>query len=114
MHDPITTNLADFGFRELRMVRDLLTAMLEQGLPQDFDSEGVAPCMNRNSGFVFLTNSEYQVAMLNGDKLENFYSSPYGGHEGFKDDLIEQYANMHPEDQEWMREMGFVESEEAA
>jgi hypothetical protein len=110
MTDPITTNLADFGFRELRIVRDLLTAMLEQGLPPDFDSEGVVPCMNRNSGYVFLTNAEYQVAMLNGDKLESFYSSPYEGREGFKDGLVEQFDSMHPEDQQWMMDAGLVEA----
>ena len=105
-----TTNLAEFGYRELRMVRDLLTAMLEQGLPQAFDPKGVVPMMNSGSGNVFLTNSEYQVAMMNGDKLESFYSSPYEGREGFKEELIEQFDDMHPEDQQWMIDMGLVEA----
>lgn len=96
-----TTNLADFGNRELGMVRDLLTAMLEQGLPDDFHNDEVVPMFSQSSGYVFLTNSEYQVVMLNGDKLESFYSSPYECREGFYDDLKEQYEDMHEEDKEW-------------
>jgi hypothetical protein len=82
-----TTNLAEFGYRELKKVRDLLDAMIKEGLPQDFENDGVHPMMNQNSGNVFLTNSEYQVAMMNGDKLESFYSCPQCGHEGFKDEM---------------------------
>lgn len=96
-----TTNLADFGNRELAMVRDLISAMLEQGLPEDFYNNEVQPMFNQSSGCVFLTNSEYQVAMLNGDKLESFYSSPYEGFEGFYDDLKEQYEDMSEDDKEW-------------
>jgi hypothetical protein len=100
-----TTNLADFGFRQLKIVRDLLSAMLEQGLPDDFEKDGVVPMMNMNSGNVFLTNSEYQVAMLNGDKLESFYNSPYEGKEGFFDDLLNEYADMHHKDQVWFKDL---------
>jgi hypothetical protein len=82
-----TTNLAEFGYQELKEVRDLLDAMIKEGLPQDFENDGVHPMMNQNSGNVFLTNSEYQVAMMNGDKLESFYSCPQCGHEGFKDEM---------------------------
>lgn len=96
-----TTNLTDFGNRELTMVRDLLDAMLEQGLPDDFYNDEVMPMFNMNSGYVFLTNSKYQVAMLNSGKLESFYSSPYEGLEGFYDELKEQYEEMHEEDKEW-------------
>jgi hypothetical protein len=84
--DPTTTNLADFRSRERRLLIELLTAWEEQGLPDDFYEEEVVPMFNRNSGNVFLTNSEFQVAMMNGDKLESFYSCPNCGHEGFKED----------------------------
>lgn len=96
-----TTNLADFGIRELKEVRDLLTAMLEQGLPEDFYNNEVVPMFNQSSGYVFLTNSDFQVAMINGDELESFYTSPYEGLEGFYDDLKEQYEDMSEEDKEW-------------
>ena len=88
-----TTNLSDFGYRELMMLEEILKAMREQGLPKDFYDEEVHPMMNQNSGNVFLTNSDYQVAMLNGDKLESFYFLSYHGNEGFLDELIEEYEN---------------------
>ena len=36
-----TTNLSDFGYRELEMLEELLKAMREQGLPDDFYDEEV-------------------------------------------------------------------------
>ena len=36
-----TTNLSDFGYRELAMLEELLKAMREQGLPSDFYDEEV-------------------------------------------------------------------------
>lgn len=81
-----TTNLSDFGSRERAMLIEVLRAWRDQGLPDDFYQDEVVPMMNRNSGNVFLTNSEYQVAMMNGDKLESFYSCPNCGHEGFRED----------------------------
>lgn len=88
-----TTNLSDFGYRELTMLEELLRAMREQGLPKDFYNDEVYPMMNQSSGNVFLTNSDYQVAMLNGDKLESFYFLSYHGNEGFLDELIDEYNN---------------------
>jgi hypothetical protein len=64
----------------------LLTARNKQGLPDDFYNNEVTPMMNMISGNVFLTNSDYQVAMMNGDKLESWYSCPNCGHEGFAED----------------------------
>ena len=82
-NDPTTTNLADFGMREIEELRDILTAWLDHGLPDDFYEEDVVPMFNRNSGNVFLTNSDYQVAMLADGKLESWYYTPYSGYEGF-------------------------------
>jgi len=96
-----TTNVADFGTRELAELRDLLDAMLKQGLPEDFSNDGVHPMFNQSSGYVFLTNSDYEVCMINGDKLESFYTSPHEGLEGFYDELKEQYEDMNEEDKEW-------------
>lgn len=99
-----TTDLSDFGYREKDMAADLLKAMSNGQLPADFEDSEVTVMMNTYSGNVFLTNSEYQVCMLtNEGELESFYSSPYEGHEGFFDELLEEYENMHPEDQEWFR-----------
>lgn len=81
-----TTNLADFGSWERNLLIDLLIAWKEQGLPKDFYQDEVIPMMNRNSGCVFLTNSEFQHAMMNGDKLEMWHNCPNCGHEGFAED----------------------------
>ena len=82
-----TTDLTKFGSRERKMAEDLLRAWRKQGLPEDFWDEGVKIMMNQNSGHVFLTNADYQVAMINGNKLESFYSCPYCGQEGFLEDM---------------------------
>jgi hypothetical protein len=83
----VTSDLSRFGSRELKMLEKLLRAWREHGLPEDFYNDEVVPAMNMNSGYVFLTNSDYQVALMNGDKLESFYSCPECGHEGFKEDM---------------------------
>lgn len=82
-----TTDLAQFGNREKAMAGDLLKAMADKGLPKDFYDDEVTVMMNRNSGNVFLTNSNYEVAMMNGDDLESFYSCPQCGCEGFYEDI---------------------------
>ena len=108
-YDAYTENLADFGMREIEELRDILTAWLESGLPDDFYDEGVKPAFNRNSGYVFLTNDEYQVCMEVDGKLESFYTSPYYGTEGFYEDLLEEAedwdADNADEDLEWLRDI---------
>jgi hypothetical protein len=84
--DITTTDFSQFGSRERGMARELLEAWETQGLPEDFNEDEVVIMMNKNSGNVFLTNSDYQVAMMNGDTLESFYSCPNCGNEGFNDE----------------------------
>jgi hypothetical protein len=79
----ITTDLSKFGMREIKELKDILTAWVNNGLPHDFNHDGVHPMFNMNSGNVFLTNEDYQVAMMSGGELESFYSCPECGHEGF-------------------------------
>lgn len=68
--------------------------------------QGITVMMNQNSGNVFLTNSEFQVAMLaDNGTLYSFYSSPYEGKEGSFEDLLTEYNDMHHEDQEWFRDV---------
>lgn len=83
----VTSDLSKFGARERKMAEDLLKAWREQGLPVDFNDDETTIAMNMNSGYVFLTNSDYQVAMMNGDTLESFYLCPECGHEGFLEDM---------------------------
>lgn len=111
MKDEITTtNLAKFGWRERRMAATLLAAACDQGFPVDFTDDEVVLMMNTSSGNVFLTNSDFQVAMMNGDKLESFYSCPECGHEGFAEDM--KHGEDNPECQRYLKDIGVVEQEE--
>lgn len=78
-----TTNLADFGYREIGMAATLLNAYLDN---TSILGDGVQLMFNTHSGCVFLTDEDYAVAMMNGEKLEKFYSSNCG-HEGFAEDF---------------------------
>lgn len=104
-----TINLADFGYREKKMAAKLLLAMCEHGLPEDFSDSAVTVMMNQSSGNVFLTNDEYEVAMLTSDgKLESWYYTPYKGYEGFYEDLIDMYKNGdidYDEDVEYLKNL---------
>jgi hypothetical protein len=90
MKNITTTDFSKFGYRERKLAEVLLTAWNKNGLPEDFYNEEVTIMFNTHSGNVFLTNSEYQVAMMNGDKLESFYTDFETGEEGFKDELSEE------------------------
>jgi len=87
MSNTTTTDLADFGSRERHMLVELLTAWNNQGLPKGFDDSEVRPMMNTQSGYVFLTNADFDVAMMNGHTLERWYTCPECGNEGFAEDI---------------------------
>lgn len=81
-----TTNIADFGPREIKMLTGILNAWIDQGLPEDFEKDEVHPIMNRNTRHVFLTNSEYQSCTMNGAKLEMWHHCGNCGNHGFAED----------------------------
>lgn len=90
MKNITTTDFSKFGHRERKLAQILLTQWNENGLPEDFYNDEVTIMFNFQSGNVFLTNSEFQVAMMNDDKLESFYTDFETGEEGFKDELSEK------------------------
>ena len=102
-----TTDLAEFGYREIGIARDLLDAWLNNGLPADFNIEGVTVMLNPMSDTVFLTNAEFQVAVLSDGELVSFYLSPYEGHEGTLAELVEMFdaETWNGEDIEWLEEL---------
>ncbi len=81
-----------FGHRERLIAAKLLTAWNEQGLPDDFINNEVLIRFNPYSADVYLINSDGKIAMLNGDKLEIYYTEydTETGEEGFKDELSEE------------------------
>lgn len=86
MNDTVTSDLSKFGFRELKMAAELLTAYCANSKDVEL-GDGVHVCMNSNSGFVFLSDEDFNVAMMNGDKLEMFHSCPECGREGFAEEI---------------------------
>ena len=105
----VTSDFSQFGWRERRMAAVLLTASCDGGFPEDFNDDEVTIAMNTGSGNVFFTNSDYQVAMMNGDKLESFYSCPQCGHEGFKNEMQHEGTS---ECQEYLRDIGVLVASE--
>ena len=100
----VTTDLAQFGSREMDITIKLLTSWQKHGLPNNFLEKEIIIMFNKESGNVFLTNSEYQVAMLNGNKIELFYSCPVCGHEGFLEEM-EKHGEENEECQKFLREI---------
>jgi hypothetical protein len=49
--------------------------------------DGVQVWFNSNSGYVFLSDEDFNVAMLDNGKLEQWFSCPNCGYEGFKEDM---------------------------
>lgn len=70
MTNILQVNLEGFGFRELDIASKLLAAVSEYGYPRDFSDAGISLAFNTNSGYVFLTNEDYQVLMLENGKLK--------------------------------------------
>ena len=88
MQEKITTiDLSKFGRCGLEAARDLITAMMHTGLPDEFEDDEVVIMFNTHSGYVFLTNSEYQVTMLHDGMLEIYYTCGICGAEGFADEI---------------------------
>ena len=92
---------------ERREVLAIMQVWDKDGLPDSFYAEGVKFAFNKNSGYVFLTNEDYQCLMLDDDNnLQEWHNSPYGGHEGFIADLLADYDSdpeaWHTEDVEWL------------
>lgn len=102
MREVTTSDLSKFGRRELELFRALLNLWLDKGLPSEFHSDGVVPMLNTSSGYVFLTNSDYQVCMeAPSGELELWHYLPYSGEEGFLVDF-EGREDLNEEDLEYL------------
>lgn len=86
----VTSDLTKFGYRELDMAGDLLKAYAKNGC--DFLGYDTNVFMNSNSGNVFLADEDGGVGMMNGDKLEQWFSCPECGAEGFDNDEGHEFS----------------------
>jgi hypothetical protein len=103
MSNENTQDLSKFGYIELHEAGRLLSAFKDKQHDKTrfLSSDGVAVEFNTNSGNVFLVDSNYNVAMMNGDDLEDFFSCPQCGYEGFGEDM--QHNEDNKDCQEYLK-----------
>jgi len=87
MSNYVEIDLSGLGYRELDTAINLLKAYMVYGAPSGFDTDSLKIGFNLNSGYVFLTNEDYQVCMLSDGKLEMWLTCGNCGNEGFIEDF---------------------------
>jgi len=99
MDSIITTDWSEFGEVEIKEAKELLAHIKE------IDSSGkVEVTFNKHSGYVFLTDEDLRVWMLNDGKIEEYFNCPVCGHEGFKEEFND-HNNSNQECVEFEREL---------
>jgi len=87
----VTKDLGRFGYREMKMGARLLTAWrTDNDHAENLSSDGLALWLNMDSGNVFLCDEDYNVAMMNGNVLEDWVTCGYCGHEDFRSEVIDE------------------------
>lgn len=88
--ETVTKDLSRFGFRELKMAAELLTAYRsDQDETQSLTGDGLAVWVNMMSGNVFLCDEDLNTAMMSGGILEDFETCGYCGHEGVSSEVVD-------------------------
>lgn len=82
-----------FGYVELAEAGKLLTTFKTHHDKTELLGSNVAIEFNPSSGFVFLVDDEYHVAVMAGHELHDFYSCPECGNEGLDGDDYEFRAH---------------------
>lgn len=81
MQNIVTSDISKFGQRERELAKKLLSVYGTKDDRTKHLGDGIQVFMNRDSGYVFLSDEDYNVALLNGNKLEDFHSCPNCGNE---------------------------------
>jgi hypothetical protein len=97
-----TRDLSCFGFRELKLAAELLSAFKTDKDKTKFLSNGVSVEFNPNSANVFLVDEDCNVAMMNGENLEDWFVCPQCGHEGLLEDIAHKGGK---ECKSWVKEI---------
>lgn len=105
-----TRDLSEFSKDQLKRAGELLLAYANTDL-KNFSSYGVTVELNKNSGNVFLTNDEYQAAILHGGKLQMWYFLSYYGDEGFIDDLYTMFKDGNIGEEDYEELASYLEGE---
>ena len=82
-------DLSKFGQRELKIAGELLTAYKSKNDDTTLLDENITVNFNQNSGYVFLSDDNYNVAVMEDEKLVDFLSCGNCGHEGTKSEFLE-------------------------
>ena len=65
-----------------------------------FDADTCDVYFNTSSGNVFLSDEDFNTVMVNDGKLDLWINLSYNGDEGFFDELVERFDELHEEDKE--------------
>ena len=107
-----TNNISDLGSREIHMLNELNIAFNDYDfIKEGYSLEGLKWEFNMSSGYMFFVNDECEILMLDGDKLERFYTLYGTGYEGFADELLFDYENGNitdGDDIEQLQDLGII------
>lgn len=89
MDSVITADYSKFGYRELEIAGKLLALYSERGV--NFLNDGLTVNFNMHSGYVFLSDEDYNVGVLNedGNAIVQFYSCYECDYEGTQEQALE-------------------------
>ena len=104
MNNVVTADFSQFGMRELFFAQLLLKAYAEQG--SEFLGCGLTVNFNMNSGYVFLSDEDYNVGVLDSTetRLVQFYTCVQCGYEGTQ-------AEAQEEEKDFLNNEGYCSQE---
>jgi hypothetical protein len=86
----VTTDISQFGYIELETAGKLLSLYSEYGC--EFLTEGLTLNFNQQSGYVFLSDTEYHVGVLDESEahIVQFFTCSECGYEGTQESAAEE------------------------
>lgn len=84
----MVTEFNDLTLDEKKEGMELLSAIGSQNDKTKYLGDNPNVFMNQMSGYIFLSDDDYNVAMLDGDILRDFLNCPECSNEGFQSDLF--------------------------
>ena len=99
--------IGKMSYSERKEAIELLTLYNEDkmtGLARSkvYDDGTIDVEFNPNSGCVFLVDEEYNCFMNKGGELDLFIYTPYKGVEGFFEEIMDDFMELHHEDQDYI------------
>jgi hypothetical protein len=102
----VTKDLLHFGSEEKKTAGELLSVLGTENDKTHFLGDDVQLFLNDESGCVFLSDSDYNTAMLDDDgDLRDWHNCPVCGSEGFLEDLHDGEPASDEECQEWFDDL---------